>query len=76
MTKEEVEREASAGDQLDGSTTGSRRQPSWSVSRTSTDKVIEKAENQAHKSGEKGSNGEPSKDRVRIIQFLLPRPSV
>ena len=70
MTKEEVGREASAGDQLDGSISGSRRQRSWSVSRTSTDKVIEKAEVQAQKSEEKGVSEEPKKDRVSV--FDLP----
>ena len=70
MTKEEVGREASAGDQLDGSISGSRRQRSWSVSRTSTDKVIEKAEIQAQKSEEKGVSEEPKKDRVSV--FDLP----
>lgn len=70
MAKEEVGREASAADQLDGSIVGSRRQRSWSVTRTSTDKVIEKAEHQAQKSEEKGGGEEPKKDRVCI--FSLP----
>ena len=71
MTKEEVGREASAGDQLDGSINGSRRQPSWSVSRTSTDKVIEKAEIQAQKSEEKGVSEEPKKDRVSVFDIPI-----
>ena len=63
-TKEEVDREAHASDQLDGSLTPSQRHPSWSMTRTSTDKVIEKAEKQAHKLEKEGSNDEPLKDRT------------
>lgn len=63
-TKEEVEREAHAADQLDGSNTPTHRQPSWSISRTSTDKVIEKAEKQAQKTEREGASEETTKDRT------------
>ena len=64
MTKEEVEREAQAVDQLDGSIAASHRQPSWSISRRSTDIVIEKAEKQAHQTEKAGAHEEPMKDRT------------
>ena len=64
MTKEEVEREAQAGDQLDGSVHTNSRQHSFPTSRKSTDKVIKNAEKQAHKSEKEGKTEEPSKDRT------------
>ena len=64
MTKEEVERDAHVGDQVDGSTTASTRQPSWPISRRSSDKIVEKAEKQAHKTQEAGVHEEPIRDRA------------
>ena len=64
MTREEIERETQNGDQLDSSTTASTRQSSWPISRRSTDKVVEKAEKQAHKTQEAGVHEEPMKDRT------------
>ena len=69
-TKEEVDREINAADQLDGSTTPSHRQPSWSISRKSTDKVIEKAEKQAQKSEKEGASEDPGKDRTLTARHL------
>ena len=63
-TKEKSEREANISEQLDGSTSASQRQASWSISRKSTDKVIEKAEKQAINTEKEGAQEEPSKDRT------------
>ncbi|KAL9602954.1 MAG: hypothetical protein Q9219_001479 [cf. Caloplaca sp. 3 TL-2023] len=51
-TKEQAERESRSTEQLDGSSY-TDRQPSFALSRHSTDKVIQKAEKQAQKSVEK-----------------------
>ena len=64
MTKEEIDREVQAVDQMDDSTTGTHRQPSWPISRRSTDKVVEKAEKQAHQTEKAGAHEEPTKDRT------------
>ncbi|KAL9125684.1 MAG: hypothetical protein Q9217_005156 [Psora testacea] len=64
MSKEEVERAASAGDQVEGSVHPSSREPSFPISRQSTEKVVKRAEKQAHKSEKEGVGEEPSKDRT------------
>lgn len=65
MTKEEVEREAQAPEQLDGSLDiSTNRQASFQFSRTSTDKVIDKAERQAHISEKEGASEDPVRDRT------------
>lgn len=75
-TPEEVEREAQAAEHLGGIRTPSQRQPSWSVSRSSTDKVIEKAEKQA-KLSEKDSLDEDSvKDRTITTTNVGRNPSI
>lgn len=63
-TKEESEREPKISEQLENSTTASRRRASWTVSRKSTDKVVEKAEKQAINTEKEGAQEEPSKDRT------------
>lgn len=63
-TKEQAERESRSTEQLDGSVYNDR-QPSFALSRHSTDKVIQKAEKQARKSIEKqGASEENVKDRT------------
>ena len=63
MTKEEQERQAQSGAILDSSVE-TNRQSSFLVSRHSTDKVIEKAEKQAHKTEKEGATEEPKNDRT------------
>ena len=64
MTKEEQERAAEAGEQLDGST-DTHRQPSFPVSRKSNENnVVEKAEKQAQKTEMDGATEEPRHDRT------------
>ena len=60
MTADEAEREKQSGDQVDGG----RRQTSFGISRTSTDKVIYKAEKQAHKTEQQGAVEESLPDRT------------
>ncbi|KAI4168022.1 MAG: hypothetical protein LQ343_006729 [Gyalolechia ehrenbergii] len=63
-TKEEAEREPRSTEQLDGSIYNDR-QPSFTLSRHSTDRVVQKAEKQARKSIEKqGASEENVKDRT------------
>ncbi|KAL8840590.1 MAG: hypothetical protein Q9170_001276 [Blastenia crenularia] len=63
-TKEQAERESRSIDQLDGSVL-TDRQPSFSLSRHSTDKVIQKAEKQAQKTVEQqGASEENLRDRT------------
>ncbi|KAL8701777.1 MAG: hypothetical protein Q9201_004725 [Fulgogasparrea decipioides] len=62
-TKEEAEREPRSTDQMDGSI-HTDRQPSFSLSRHSTDKVIQKAEKQAQKSEKQGASEENLRDRT------------
>lgn len=61
MTKEEQDRQAQSGDQTDGSI-DITRQPA--ISRKSTDKVVEKAEKQAHKKANEGAIEEPPHDKT------------
>lgn len=63
MTKEEQERQAQSGDLLHGSV-DTHRQSSFPVSRHSTDKVIEKAEKQVHKTEKEGATEDPKSDRT------------
>ena len=63
MTKEEQERQAQSGALLDNSVE-TNRQSSFHISRHSTDKVIEKAEKQAHKTEKEGASEEPKNDRT------------
>ena len=63
MTKEEQERQAQNGDHLDGSI-DIHRQSSFPISRRSTDRVIEKAEKQAHKAEKDGAMEDPKRDRT------------
>lgn len=63
MTKEEQERQAQSGDLLDGSV-DTHHQSSFPISRHSTDKVIEKAEKQAHKTEKEGALEDPKRDRT------------
>lgn len=63
MTKEEQERQSQSGDLLDGSI-DTHRQSSFPISRHSTDRVIEKAEKQAHKTEKEGATEEPKRDRT------------
>ena len=63
MTKEEQERQAQSGALLDSSVEP-HRQSSFPISRHSTDKVIEKAEKQAHKTEKEGATEEPKNDRT------------
>ncbi|KAL8643118.1 MAG: hypothetical protein Q9228_000243 [Teloschistes exilis] len=62
-TKEEVEREPRSTDQMDGSV-HTDRQPSFTLSRHSTDKVIQKAEKQAQKTEKQGASEENLRDRT------------
>ncbi|KAL8663240.1 MAG: hypothetical protein Q9202_003989 [Teloschistes flavicans] len=62
-TKEEVEREPPSTDQMDGSI-HTDRQPSFTLSRHSTDKVIQKAEKQAQKTEKQGASEENLRDRT------------
>lgn len=66
MTKEEQEREAESGDLLDGAIdTTVRHSNSFPISRISNEnKVIEKAEKQAHKTEKEGAVEEPQHDRT------------
>ncbi|KAK4696755.1 hypothetical protein P7C71_g1219, partial [Lecanoromycetidae sp. Uapishka_2] len=66
MTKEEQEREAESGDQLDGSVnTSVRHSSSFPISRMSNEnKVVERAEKQAHKTEKEGAVEEPQRDRT------------
>ena len=63
MTKEEQERQAQSGDLLDNSI-DTHRQSSFPTSRHSTDRVIEKAEKQAHKTEKEGATEDPKRDRT------------
>ena len=63
MTKEEVEREHRSTDQTDGSI-HTDRQPSFSLSRQSTDKVIQRAEKQAQKTEKQGASEDSRRDRT------------
>lgn len=62
-TKEQAERESRSTDQMDGSI-HTDRQPSFSFSRHSTDKVIQKAEKQAQKTEKQGASEDKSRDRT------------
>ncbi|KAL8695384.1 MAG: hypothetical protein Q9218_000143 [Villophora microphyllina] len=62
-TKEELEREPRSTDQMDGSI-HTDRQPSFTLSRHSTDKVIQKAEKQARKTEKQGASEENLQDRT------------
>lgn len=62
-TKEQAERESRSTDQMDGSIHHDR-QPSFSFSRRSTDKVIQKAEKQALKTEKQGASEDTTRDRV------------
>lgn len=66
MTKEEQEREAESGEQLDGSIDNTvRHSSSFPISRKSNEnKVVEKAEKQAHKTEKQGAIEEPQRDRT------------
>ena len=66
MNKEEQEREAQSGDHLDGSI-DTHRQSSFPISRPSTDRVIEKAEKQAHKTEKEGAAEDPKRDRTLTV---------
>ena len=68
-TKEQAERESRSTEQIDGSI-HTDRQPSFTLSRHSTDKVIQKAEKQAQKSVEKqGASPEESmRDRTLMAE--------
>ena len=59
MTKEEQERQTQNGDSMD-----THRRSSFPISRSSTDKVIGKAEKQAHKTEKEGAIEEPRHDRT------------
>lgn len=61
MTKEEVERERQSNDQRDGSMVINRQ-----LIRTSTDKVINKAEHQAKKAENDGASEDPTHDRTLV----------
>lgn len=63
MTKEEQERRAQSGVLLDG-LVDTYRQSSFPISRHSTDKVIEKAEKQAHKIDKEGATEDTKRDRT------------
>ena len=64
MTKEEQERQAETGEQLDGSI-DTTRQPSVPLSRNSNEnKVVEKAEKHAAKTEREGATEEPQRDRT------------
>ena len=59
MTKEEQERQIQNGDSID-----THRRSSFPISRSSTDKVIGKAEKQAHRTEKEGAMEEPKHDRT------------
>ena len=59
MTKEEQERQAQSGDSID-----THRRSNLPNPRHSTDKVIEKAEKQAHKTEKESATEEPKRDRT------------
>ena len=59
MTKEEQERQTQNGDSID-----THRRSSFPVSRSSTDKVIGKAEKQAYKTEKEGAMEDPKHDRT------------
>lgn len=63
MTKEEQERRAQSGDHTDGSI-DTHRQSSFPISRSSTDRVIGKAEKQAHKTEKEGATEDSKHDRT------------
>ena len=64
MTKEEQERTAESGEQLDG-LIDTNRQPSLAMPRKSNEnKVVEKAEKQAHKTEKGGAKEDPHHDRT------------
>ena len=63
MTKEEQERHAQSGELPDGSG-DAHRQSSFPVSHHSTDKVIEKAEKQAHETEKEGASEDPKRDKT------------
>lgn len=63
MTKEEQERQAHSGDLTDGSV-DPHRQSSFPISRHSTDKIIEKAEKQAHRTEKEGATEDSKRDRT------------
>ena len=60
VTAEEAEHEKQSGDQLDGT----HRQTSLGLSRKSTDKVVQNAEKQAHKTKQPGVDEETTPDRT------------
>ncbi|KAL9000808.1 MAG: hypothetical protein Q9169_000562 [Polycauliona sp. 2 TL-2023] len=62
-TKEQAERESRSTDQMDGSV-HTDRQPSFSLARNSTDKVVQKAEKQARKSEQQGTSEDKTRDRT------------
>ncbi|CAL8577840.1 Phosphatidylinositol-4-phosphate 5-kinase [Xanthoria parietina] len=62
-TKEQAERESRSTDQMDGSI-HTDRQASFSISRHSTDKVIQKAEKQAQKTEKQGASEDKTRDRT------------
>ncbi|KAI4221711.1 MAG: hypothetical protein L6R36_006694 [Xanthoria steineri] len=62
-TKEQAERESRSTDQMDGSI-HTDRQGSFSYSRHSTDKVIQKAEKQAQKTEKQGASEDKTRDRT------------
>lgn len=62
-TKEQAERESRSTDQMDGSI-HTDPQPSFSLARRSTDKVIQKAEKQAQKTEKQGVSEDKSRDRT------------
>lgn len=62
-TKEQAERESRSTDQMDGSI-HTDRQGSFSYSRHSTDKVIQKAEKQAQKTEKQGAPEDKTRDRT------------
>ena len=66
MTKEEQERQTQSGDLHDGSI-DSHPRSSFRISRSSTDKVIGKAEKQAHKSEKAGAMEDPKQDRTLSV---------
>lgn len=66
MTKGEQERHVQSSDLLVGSV-DTHRQSSFPISRHSTDKVIEKAEKQAHKTEKEGAPEDPKRDRTLSV---------
>ena len=63
MTREEAEKEKQSGDQLDGSI-HTNRQSSQHFSRASVEKVLDRAEYQAHKTERHGALEDESQDRT------------